>query len=51
MRRPCRRPRPFGCAAIAAGVLILLGLILPAGFWWVALAIGLIVFGIWLLRL
>ena len=51
MRRPCRRPRPAGCVAVAAGVIILLGLLLPAGFWWVALGLGLIMFGLWLLRL
>jgi len=52
MRRSCRRPRPrpLGCAAILAGVAILLGMILPAGFWWVALAIALIALGIWLIR-
>jgi hypothetical protein len=50
MRRPCRRPRILGCAAIIAGVMILLGMLLPAGFWWVALAIGLIALGIWLIR-
>ena len=30
--------RAGGCIAIVLGVLILLGLILPAGFWWVICA-------------
>ena len=51
MRRPCRSPSPLGLAAICAGVLILLGLLLPAGFWWVALAMALILLGLWIIRL
>lgn len=48
----CRRPcgRPCGWIAIAIGVLILLGLILPAGFWWVICAAALICGGITVMR-
>ena len=45
----CRRRRngnTLGCLVVLAGVLI----VLPAGFWWFALAIALICGGIWLLR-
>ena len=50
MRRPYRRPRQFGCLAVAAGIIILLALLLPPGFWWVVLAVALILVGLWLLR-
>ena len=40
----------MGWLVILAGIVILLALILPAGFWWFALAIALICFGAWLLR-
>ena len=40
----------MGCAAIAAGILIILALILPAEFWWFSIAIALICGGIWYLR-
>ena len=40
----------WGCAAIVAGILIILALILPAEFWWFLIAIGLIAGGIWYLR-
>ncbi|HIQ79190.1 MAG TPA: hypothetical protein IAB77_08020 [Candidatus Scatomorpha intestinavium] len=40
---------PVGCLVILAGVLILFALILPTGFWWFALAVGLIGVGLWLL--
>ncbi len=49
----CRRRRngnTLGCLVVLAGVLIILALVLPAGFWWFALAIALICGGIWLLR-
>ena len=32
------------------GVLIILALVLPAGFWWFALGGALIAAGVWLLR-
>ena len=38
----CRRRRngnTLGCLVVLAGVLIILALVLPAGFWWFALAI------------
>jgi uncharacterized membrane protein len=31
---------------VLAGIVIILALILPAGFWWFALAVALIVIGI-----
>ena len=40
---------PVGCLVILAGVLILFALILPTGFWWFALAVGLIAVVLWLL--
>ena len=49
----CRRRRngnTLGCLVVLAGVLIILALVLPAGFWWSALAIAPICGGIWLLR-
>ena len=49
----CRRRRngnTLGCLVVLAGGLIILALVLPAGFWWFALAIVLICGGIWLLR-
>ena len=49
----CRRRRngnTLGCLVVLAGVLIILALVLPAGFWGVALAIALICGGVWLLR-
>lgn len=51
-RNNCRRPcRPLGgYIAIALGVLILLGLILPSGFWWIVCAAALICGGVALMR-
>lgn len=40
----------MGWIVILAGVIIILALILPAGFWWFALAAALIFCGVWLLR-
>lgn len=39
-----------GKLAVAAGVLILLWMILPAGFWWFVFAVALIVLGIKIAR-
>ena len=36
----------IGIACVVTGVLIILALVLPAGFWWFAL----IAAGVWLLR-
>ncbi len=36
--------------AIALGLLILMGVLLPGVFWWLLLAAALIALGIWLLR-
>ena len=35
-----------GCAAVVLGGIILLSLILPAGFWWFAVGAALIVAGL-----
>ena len=40
----------MGWLVILAGIVILLALILPPGFWWFALGEALIIAGIWLLR-
>ena len=40
----------WGCAAIGLGVLILLALILPPGFWWFLGGAALIGFGLWYIR-
>ena len=51
MRRGRRNSLPpLGCLVMLAGVLILFALVLPAGFWWFALAVGLIAIGMWLLH-
>jgi len=39
-----------GLAAICAGVIIILALVLPSQVWWFLLAAGLICFGVWLNR-
>ena len=39
-----------GCLVVLAGVLILLSLVLPSGFWWFVLAMVLIGVGIGILR-
>ena len=48
-----RRRRPgsvLGLVCILAGLVIILSMILPAGFWWFILGATLIAIGIWLLR-
>ncbi len=40
----------WGCAAIGAGLVIILALILPAEVWWFLFAVALIAFGLWYLR-
>ena len=40
----------LGIALIVIGVLIILSMLLPSGFWWLILGLGLIVFGFMLLR-
>jgi uncharacterized membrane protein len=40
----------LGWFAVLGGVVIILALILPTGFWWFALAVALIAVGIWLIR-
>lgn len=42
-----RRNRGLGMLAITAGIVILLAMVLPVGFWWFALAVLLISLGIW----
>lgn len=50
MGRNRRRGNPIGYLALCAGIVIILALVLPSGFWWFALAAALIVFGVWLIR-
>jgi len=40
----------IGLAAVVLGLVILLSMVLPAGFWWFMLGVGLICGGIWLMR-
>ena len=40
----------IGFVFIAAGALIILGMILPKVFWWFLLGLILIAIGVWLLR-
>lgn len=40
----------IGIFCIAAGILIILGMVLPAGFWWFVLGVILIAAGIWCIR-
>jgi len=47
--RKRRRGNNIGCYVVLAGIVIILALILPAGFWWFALAVALIVIGIGLI--
>lgn len=45
-----RRNRKWGCAAICAGIIIILALVLPAKVWWLMLAAALVYVGIWCIR-
>ena len=49
-RKPCCRGRGCSYAAIVLGIIILLGLILPSGVWWLICAAALICGGIMLMR-
>ena len=40
----------LGLAALSAGVVIILSIVLPSSFWWFALAAALICAGVWLIR-
>ena len=40
----------WGWVAIAAGVIIILALVLTTSFWWFLFAAGIIAVGIWYLR-
>ncbi len=44
------RSNLIGCAAILAGLAIILALILPSQVWWFLFAAALICLGFWLLR-
>ena len=46
MRRGRHAQNTFGLILIALGVLIILSMVLPAGFWWLALGVGLVVLGV-----
>ncbi len=45
-----RRGNGCGFAAIMAGCIIILALVLPCQVWWFLLAAALICFGIWYIR-
>ena len=47
MRREHNKKNGVGLIAILAGVVILMAMILPVGFWWFLLAVLLIAVGIW----
>lgn len=40
----------LGCLAVILGIVIILAMILPAGFWWFALAAALIVGGLFFIK-
>ena len=40
----------WGCAAIIAGFVIILSLVLPEAFWWFIFAAALIALGVWFMR-
>lgn len=40
----------LGCIAIAAGLIIILSLVLPTKFWWFILAAVLVCAGFWYVR-
>jgi hypothetical protein len=48
MRKGHHRGTVIGYASIIIGLLILLAMILPPGFWWFALGVGLVAFGLWI---
>ena len=50
MRRRKNKGNFLGWFAVLGGVVIIFALVLPAGFWWFALAIALIAFGVWIIR-
>ncbi len=50
MKRCCGKKGKLGLVVLAAGVLVILALILPPGFWLFALGAALIAAGIWLIR-
>lgn len=50
MGRGWGRGNLIGIVFIAAGTLIILGMILPKVFWWFLLGLVLIVIGVWFLR-
>lgn len=50
MRRCCGKRGKVGLALLALGVVVILALILPPGFWLFAAGALLIAAGIWLLR-
>ena len=38
---------PVGYICIVTGIMIILSLVLPRGFWWFLLGAGLVCFGVW----
>lgn len=45
-----RKNKRWGCAAIAAGLIIILALVLPEKIWWLLLALALLSLGVWYMK-
>jgi len=50
MRRGMQGKCRWGLIAVAAGVVIIMAIVLPPEFWWFLLAVGLIAAGIWCMK-
>lgn len=50
MHKKGKNTGTIGCLAIILGIIIILAMILPAGFWWFALAGALIIGGLFFLK-
>jgi hypothetical protein len=50
MRKKGKGNGTIGCLAVILGIIIILIMVLPAGFWWFALAGALIIGGLFFLR-
>ncbi len=48
MRGHRNRGSLIGCISIAAGLAVILSLLLPTGFWWFLFGTGLVAAGIWM---
>ena len=49
MRRR-RSKQPWGLILVTAGIIVLMSLILPEGFWWFMLGVALITCGVYICR-